>query len=55
MGAIQLSLPKGASDVEFTVTNLITGGKKRAKVALNFKRKPDNEYLKAEPDRWFPY
>lgn len=55
MGAIQLSLPKGASDVEFTVTNLITGGKKRAKVALSFKRKPDNEYLKAEPDRWFPY
>ena len=55
MGAVQLSLPKGAKDVELTITNLITGGKKRAKVTLNFKRKPDNEYLKAEPNRWFPY
>lgn len=55
MGAIQLSLPKGSSEVELTITNLITGGKKRAKVTLSFKRKPDNEYLKAEPNRWFPY
>ena len=55
MGAVQLSLPKGTSEVEFVVTNLITGGKKRAKVTLSFKRKPDNEYLKAEPNRWFPY
>lgn len=55
MGAVQISLPKGAAEQEFVVTNLITGGKKRAKVTLEFKRKPDNEYLKAEPDRWFPY
>ncbi len=55
MGAVQIDLPKGAAEQEFVVTNLITGGKKRAKVTLEFKRKPDNEYLKAEPDRWYPY
>jgi hypothetical protein len=55
MGALQIHLPKGAGEQEFVVTNLITGGKKRAKVTLSFKRKPDNEYLKAEPNRWYPY
>jgi hypothetical protein len=55
MSAVQISLPKEADSEEFTVTNLITGGKKRAQVTLTFKRKPDNDYLKAEPDRWFPY
>ena len=55
MSAVQLPLPKGSSSAELTVTNLICGGNKRVKVTLPFKRKPDNKYLKANPEGWYPY
>ena len=55
MSATQLSLPKGAGSVDLVITNLITGGNRRAKVTLEFERKPDNKYLKANPEGWYPY
>jgi histidinol phosphatase-like PHP family hydrolase len=54
MGAVQLTLPKGAGEVEFVVTNLICGNGKRPKVAMTFERKPTNKYLEENPT-WYPY
>ena len=54
MGAVQLTLPKGDSEVEFVVQNLISGNGKRPKVKMSFKRKPTNQYLKENPT-WYPH
>ncbi len=54
MGAVQLTLPKGAGEVEFIIHNLICGNGKRPKVKMTFKRKPTNKYLEENPT-WYPY
>ena len=53
MSSVQFLLPKESDSVEFTVTNLICGGNKRVKVAMNFNRKPTNPYLKRDSS-WYP-
>ena len=53
MSSVQFLLPKESDSVEFTVTNLICGGNKRVKVAMNFIRKPTNPYLKRDSS-WYP-
>ena len=53
LSSMKFELPKDSDSAEFTVTNLITGGNKRAKVTLSFKRKPTNPYLQENPT-WYP-
>ena len=39
MGAVQIGVPIGATEVEFTVTNLLCGNNKHPKVTMPIERK----------------